>query len=36
LTPNEVAEWTARVRPAIIVKLGELLEKPGSAVVIPL
>jgi hypothetical protein len=36
LMPDEAAEWTARVRPAIITKLGELLEKPGSAVVIPL
>jgi hypothetical protein len=36
LTPREQAEWTARVRPAIVERLGELLEKPGAAVVIPL
>jgi hypothetical protein len=35
LTPDEAAEWTARVRPAIVVKLGELLERPGASVVIP-
>jgi hypothetical protein len=36
LTLAEQAEWVSRVRPAIITRLGELLERPGAAIVIPL